>query len=273
MQASKTPTPPPKLGRVATIGYTQPGAWQIVTHMAQEQGWHLVDIRYDRNPYCAPWTVRALRQQFGYRYHAVPELVNLHELEPGRPIELVDPASGRAKVSAWVNAGLSCLLVCQCPDWQQCHRKQVKTLLRHANPALEVAHLVCDRVAIQLPVVLSQTVELFQWYGLLRLLPHAPGEQPVLLRTAKSQRIMLPDYGPCLMSLSVTLWLADPQQHQEQGGAALRPWGDDETTVDAVARERSGDDASGQDAYRLPQQRSQQGARQRSPLKESMVYA
>lgn len=220
-----------KTGKVATIGSHQPEAWQIISRMVEEQGWHLVDIRYDRHPYWTRWSERALRQEFGHRYHPMPELVNLHELEPDHPAWLVDSSAGLAKISSWLDAGMNCLLMCRCCDWQHCHRKQIVTLLQHVYPGLEVAHLLCDPLAVELPVVSSKAVELFERYGLLKPLPHAPVEQPVMLRTARSQRVMLPDYGPCMMSMSVTLWLADPRQHLKQGDTVPRP---QEVSVDAV---------------------------------------
>lgn len=223
-----------KPGKIATIGSHQPGAWQIISCMVEEQDWHLLDIRYDRNSYWTKWSERALRQEFGHRYHPLPELVNLYELEPDHPSRLVDPATGLAKVSTWLDTGINCLLMCRCSDWQHCHRKQVVTLLQHAYPTLEVAHLLCDPPALELPIVLSKAVELLQRYGLLKPLPHMPVEQPVMLRTAKSRRVMLPDYGPCMMSLSVALWLPDPRPHRIQGSTVLRPQEDDEMSVDPV---------------------------------------
>ena len=71
--------------------------------------------------------------------------------------------------------------------------------------------------AVELPVVASKTVELFQRYGLFTPLPCTPGEQSVLLRTARCQRIMLPDFGHCVLGLSVYLWLpTDPRQQGRQ---------------------------------------------------------
>jgi len=223
-----------KPGKVATMGSHQPEAWQIISWMVKEQGWHLLDIRYDRNSYWAKWSERALRQEFGYRYHPVPELVNLHELEHDQPAQLVDPAAGLAKVSTWLDAGMNCLLMCRCPNWQLCHRKQVTALLQHAYPNPEAAHLLCDPLAVELPVILSKAVELLQRYGLLKPLPHAPMEQQVMLRTARSQRVVLPDFGPCMMSLSVTLWLADPRQHCKQVTTVPQPQENEEVSVDAV---------------------------------------
>jgi hypothetical protein len=196
-----------KLGKVATVGSHQPQAWQIVTRMVTDQDWHLIDIRSHRNTILAEWSLESLRWHFGHRYHVVSELGNLHDLEPDRPIQLAEPAIGLAKVGLVLEAGFDCLLLCTCPNWQHCHRRKVATLLQHTYPALNVTHLVCDPLVVELPLLLFRTAELLQGYGLLKPLPHAPGEQPVLLRTAKSQRVMLPDYGHCTMGLSVFLWL------------------------------------------------------------------
>lgn len=216
MHAAKTPTPPPSLGRLTTIGSHQPEAWQIVTRMVAEQGWHLVDIR-SQPSFLAEWTAQSLRWHFGYSYHIDTEFGNLHELDYDQPVKLADPAIGLAKVGEYLEAGINCLLLCACPNWQHCHRKQVVTLLHQAYPTLEISHLVPDVLAVELPVVVSKTVELFRRYGLLKRLPCTPGEQSVLLRTAKCQRIMLSDFGHCVLGLSVYLWLpTDPRQQGRQ---------------------------------------------------------
>jgi len=202
-----SPTPPAKLGRVATIGYHQPQAWQIVTCMVCEHGWHLVDIRYNRRSYLEEWSGASLRRHFHHSYHAVHELGDVNQLAPANPIQLLDPATGLAKVTTWVEAGMDCLLLCSCPDWQHCHRRLVASLLQQVYPPLEVTHLVPDAFAVDLLPWCGETVALLQRYGLLRPLPHTPQEQPVLLRTARSQSVMLPGYGQCTLSLSLCLWL------------------------------------------------------------------
>ncbi len=201
-------TTPTKLGRVATIGYHQPQAWQIVTRMICEQDWHLVDIRYNRRSYLDKWSGSSLRRHFRSSYHAMPELGDVNQLAPANPIQLLDPATGLAKVTTWVEAGIDCLLVCVCPDWQHCHRRLVATLLQQVSPALEVTHLVPDAFAVDLLPWCCETLALLQRYGLLRPLPHILQEQPVLLRTARSQGVKLPGYGQCTLSLSLYLWMA-----------------------------------------------------------------
>jgi hypothetical protein len=197
--AVPSPTTPAKLGRVATIGYHQPQAWQIVTCMVAEQSWSLVDIRSNRRSYLEEWSGSSLRRHFRSSYHAVPELGDVTQLAPANPVKLLDPTTGLAKV------GL--LLVCACPDWQHCHRRLVATLLKQTYPMLEITHLVPDACAVDLPLWCFETVALLQRYGLLRPLPHALQEQPVLLRTDKSQGVLLPGYGRCTLSLSLCLWL------------------------------------------------------------------
>ncbi len=196
-----------KLGRVATLGYHQPQAWQIVTRMVDEQGWSLVDIRYSRRSYLDEWSGSSLLRHFRYSYHAVPELGDDNHLAPANPMQLADPTTGLAKVGLLLEAGMDCLLMCTCPDWQHCHRRLVAGLLKQVYPALEVTHLIPDAFAVDLLPWCGETVALLQRYGLLRPLPHAPEEQPVLLRTARSQGVMLAGYGQCTLSLSLCLWM------------------------------------------------------------------
>ncbi len=196
-----------KLGRVATIGYHQPQAWQVVTCMVDEQGWSLVDIRYSRRSYLEEWSGTSLLRHFRYSYHAVPELGDVNQLAPANPMQLLDPTTGLAQVGLLLEAGIDCLLLCARPDWQHCHRRLVATLLKQTYPTLEVTHLVPDACAVDLPPWCFETVALLQRYGLLTPLPHAPQEQPVLLRTNTSQGVLLPGYGECTLSLSLCLWL------------------------------------------------------------------
>ncbi len=196
-----------KLGRVATLGYHQPQAWQIVTRMVSEQDWHLVDIRSNRGAYLEEWSGSSLRRHFRSSYHAVPELGDVNQLAPANPMQLADPTTGLAKVGLLLEAGMDCLLLCACPDWQHCHRRLVAGLLQQVYPTLEVTHLVPDAFAVDLLTWCGETVALLQRYGLLRPLPHTPEEQPVLLRTARSQGVMLPGYGQCTLSLSLCLWM------------------------------------------------------------------
>jgi hypothetical protein len=196
-----------KLARVATIGYHQPQAWQIVTRMVYEQGWHLVDIRCNRRSYLEEWSGSSLRRHFRYNYHAVPELGDVNQLAPANPMQVLDPTTGLAKLGLLLEAGFNCLLLCACPDWRYCHRRLVATLLKQTNPTLEVTHLVPDTCALDLPPWCCETVALLQRYGLLTPLPHTSEEQPVLLRTNTSQGALLPGYGQCTLGLSLCLWL------------------------------------------------------------------
>jgi hypothetical protein len=205
-----SPLTPAKLGRIATIGYHQTQAWQIISHMVYEQSWSLVDIRSSRRSYLEEWSGTSLLRHFRHSYHAVPELGDVNQLAPANPMQLLDPTTGLAKVGLLLEAGFNCLLVCACLDWRHCHRRLVATLLKQTYPTLEVSHLVPDACAVDLPLWCFETVALLQRYGLLTPLPHPPQEQPVLLRTNQSQGVLLPGYGQRTLGLSVNLWLPPP---------------------------------------------------------------
>ncbi len=214
-----SPTTPTKLGRVATVGYHQPQAWQIVTRMVAEQGWLLVDIRADRHSYLEEWSGASLLRHFRKRYHTVPELGEVNQPASAHPIhsiQLLDQATGLSKVGLLLEAGSDCLLLCACPDWQRCHRRLVAELLQQVYRRLSVTHLVPDECAVDLPLWCFETVALLQRYGLLRPLPHTLEEQPVLLRTTRSQGVMLPGYGKCTLGLSLCLWMPPPTQPSPQ---------------------------------------------------------
>jgi hypothetical protein len=65
MHAAKTPTPPPSLGRLTTIGSYPPEAWRIVSRMVKEQGWHLVNNCSQPSSFLAEWSTPSLRWHFG----------------------------------------------------------------------------------------------------------------------------------------------------------------------------------------------------------------
>ncbi len=206
----------PQLGKLATLGYRQPEAWQLVRHMvSKEQDWSLVDIRHYPYSSLGEWSRDALRRQFGYRYLVVSEFGNLHYLEPSRPVQLANPEAGLAKVGGFLQAGLNCLLLCGCPDWQRCHRKEVTALLQEAYPQLEVCHLLPDPQAVEFPLLLHEVVALLERRGLLMEPLCAPGEQPVLVRTIKGQPLFAPHHGSCVASLSLTLWLPPSKRSQQ----------------------------------------------------------
>jgi hypothetical protein len=210
MKTTPVPSPvtPTKLGNVATIGYHQPQAWQIVTRMVAEQGRHLIDIRADRRSSLEEWSVASLRRHFRSSYHAVPELGEVNQPASAYSIQLLDQTTGLAKVDLLLSAGFDCLLLCACSDWQRCHRRQVAQLLQQVYPALEVTHLVPDECAMDLPLWCFETVALLQHFGLLKPLPHAPGEQPVLLPAARKSRSRThTNSSPC------------QQEQHEQGGS------------------------------------------------------
>jgi hypothetical protein len=119
------PTTLTKLGSVATIGYHQPQAWQIVMRMVAELGWFLVDIRADRRSSLEEWSGSSLLRHFRSCYLAVPELGEVNRPASAHASQLLDQATGPTQVGLLLGAGCNCVLLCACPEWQRRHRRQV----------------------------------------------------------------------------------------------------------------------------------------------------
>jgi uncharacterized protein (DUF488 family) len=94
----------------------------------------IVDIRYQPWSQNEEWTKATLLQrlcdlQFGSlkcRYVHIKELGNLN-YKTGGPIEIWLPEVGMARLDEQLKAK-PCILLCRCPDVEQCHRKVVADL-------------------------------------------------------------------------------------------------------------------------------------------------
>ncbi len=87
----------------------------------------LLDIRLSpRSRWVPVWNKSNLASLLGDDYRHVPELGNVNYKGDG-PIQIADYPAGRAIIE-----GLSrpVVLLCQCKDYDRCHRKTVAELLR-----------------------------------------------------------------------------------------------------------------------------------------------
>jgi len=132
---------------LATIGYCQPGAQAVIRALLHRERWLLVDIRLTPWSYFPQWLGRTLAVQFAGRYLHLPALGQVYEGEAAtQPADLADAQSGVRHLVSLLEVGYSCLLLCGCPRWQQCHRALVSALVQAARPGLVVEHVRCALV-------------------------------------------------------------------------------------------------------------------------------
>jgi len=222
-----------RLGHLATIGSCQAGAEAVIRSLLHHERWLLVDIRLTPWSYFPQWLGRTLAVQFAGRYLHLPALGQVYEGESAtQPADLADAQSGVRHLVSLLEVGYSCLLLCGCPRWQQCHRALVSALVQAARPGLVVEHLRCALLP-------AQSVEVFYRsrgeLGLsleVTLIPTAcaGGEETqdeLVLVTPLTLAVTVPGRGGTITrSFEVVSWpVAHPPvgQRKEQHGATFFP--------------------------------------------------
>jgi activating signal cointegrator 1 len=111
---------------IYTVGYN--GGWtvELLAREIASRNAYLLDIRHKPTSTKAEWRRVALTQRFGRRYHHVPGLGNVNY--QGGEIHLADPEGAMPVVRELLDRG-PVVLLCACPNWQTCHRRQAAAFL------------------------------------------------------------------------------------------------------------------------------------------------
>jgi DNA-directed RNA polymerase subunit M/transcription elongation factor TFIIS len=119
------------LEKVQTIGYRQPnGLEEIERIMSADPSTILVDIRFKPTSHNLHWTKQAFSKKYQKRYFWLKALGNVTHDQPGH-IQIADPETGIKQLVQFLQDH-NVLLMCGCPEYEQCHRKVVYDLLVQA---------------------------------------------------------------------------------------------------------------------------------------------
>lgn len=125
-----------QLHTLYTIGYSGQTLAGLRAHL-NDLGAVLVDIRYSTRSRVKHWRGPELQAYFGDRYWSLACLGN--ENYRGGPIKLADPALAVAPMRTALHAQ-PVILMCGCPDVQECHRKDAAAFLQE-QLGVRVVHL------------------------------------------------------------------------------------------------------------------------------------
>lgn len=111
---------------ILTVGYN--GGWtpELLARELTDRRATLLDIRHNPTSMKPEWRREALRRQLGDRYMHIPALGNVNY--QGGPIQLAEPDAALIPVRRLLAHG-PVVLLCACPNWQTCHRKQAADFL------------------------------------------------------------------------------------------------------------------------------------------------
>ena len=121
------------IGRLETIGYTEPDALSRIDAFLAHSQAYLVDIRYKPWSKWNPrWNRTSLQARYPHRYVHLAGLGNLNYGHPDPPILLAHPEPHIRDLAEMLTRGTSYLLLCACKDYERCHRKAVYELIQAA---------------------------------------------------------------------------------------------------------------------------------------------
>jgi len=111
-------------GKIYHAGYREPGTLELIDQaLADHPELVLIDIRYTPESKNSQWTKSAFFKRHGERYSWIQDLGNVNHKEPGN-IRIANPEKGIAKLTE-ILAQHSVILLCGCPEYDNCHRKSV----------------------------------------------------------------------------------------------------------------------------------------------------
>jgi hypothetical protein len=123
--------------KVYPIGYSTPGASQRIDELMQQERMLLIDTRYSSYSWNPMWRHDALQEKYGKRYRWAGRLLGNVNYQGG-PIKIANPETGIAGLRRYLEEGYDLILLCQCKDYQICHRKTVVEMLLQEMPEVEV---------------------------------------------------------------------------------------------------------------------------------------
>ena len=111
---------------IFTAGYSGHTPAQLLA-IAESLDARVLDIRFKPKSRTMGWSKDELSELLGARYMTVPELGNPGAFDSG-PMRLADEQKGLDFVHQMAKLG-RVILLCQCPDFDSCHRKLVSEKL------------------------------------------------------------------------------------------------------------------------------------------------
>lgn len=123
---------------VYPIGYSSRYAMQRIDELMQQPNMLLVDTRYYPTSRLPQWRKQTLQCVYKDRYRWAGAYLGNVNVNTGLPIQLANSGPGIRQLCRYVQDGYQIIILCQCPIYEQCHRRLVIDLLLQAMPNIQV---------------------------------------------------------------------------------------------------------------------------------------
>src|SRR2546421_10478963 len=126
--------------KVIPFGYGARGSMEQLDALMQDERTALIDTRYSPHARRVEWRQGALKAKYDRRYMWLGETLGNINYNNGGPIQLAQPEQGIGRLVNGLQSGWSLVLLCQCPNYEQCHRRVIVEMLTAQMPEVEVVH-------------------------------------------------------------------------------------------------------------------------------------
>lgn len=125
------------MNTVYSVGYSLGGAEEHVETLVN-QGALLIDTRLSPKSWRAGWQKADLERKYKDKYHWAGNYLGNVNYNNDKPITLKNPAVGIRGLMTYLREEYDLILLCQCPDYESCHRKVIADLLLQQAPEVQI---------------------------------------------------------------------------------------------------------------------------------------
>lgn len=184
--------------KVIPFGYGATGSMAYLASLMQTPSTLLIDTRYSPNARRPEWRKGALERKYGERYRWTgAHLGNVNYNNDG-PIALANPVRGVHQLCRYLQEGYDLVLLCWCPEYEQCHRRVIVEMLVAHMPEVEIIYPDVQTA----PVESIPALSIWQPYAYLLANPNVLASHQVPAKCIEN-RDWRPRYrGPLLIHAS-----------------------------------------------------------------------
>jgi hypothetical protein len=125
------------MGKVYPVGYSLYGSESYVERLMSNPQTRLIDTRLVPYSWRPDWREDRLQAKYGERYRQGGKYLGNLNYKQRWPIRIADLTTGLAGLIQYLNEGHDLILLCECPAYDDCHRKVIIEQLKQVLPEVE----------------------------------------------------------------------------------------------------------------------------------------
>ena len=148
------------IGKLFPFGYSNLNSITFLEYLMGNENALLVDSRYSPKSRLPEWRREALHKLYKDRYRFGGELLGNKTFKDKGNITIAYADEGVEKLVGYLTSGKDVVLLCQCKDYDICHRKVIVDLVTVQLPEAEIVHLTSAMYLMKYDMTERQAIAL-----------------------------------------------------------------------------------------------------------------